>query len=534
MPGGQIRDPGRFAWLAPWRWPAAQAHALALAVLLAWTAFECFGPASGQTIAWSSYDQMQQRRLWASAPDPRLLIADIDERSLAEMAPEFGRWPWPRDTLASVLAHAEAAGAKAVVFDILFADADRLHPGGDAAFEAAVRQSRNSFFPVVRLPRSLDATSKLSAAHLPGLVEPGAGPAPTLALIVPFMRAMLDSGRLGTHTATLDGDGKIRRFALAEPLDDGGRLLSIPAAVARHLGVAAAAEPAPRLIVWRRQAEAYPRVPFSVLWQCAEGRVRDDCPALAGRILVVGASAPSLHDIKTTPLATHHMGVDILATLIDNALHQRAYRELAPALRWALCVAALALAASVVRRGAAGATSRALWLLPLTLLAIAYASLHSEHGYLDLTLPATAALAFLSAVKAHDTLRRSGFGRERGSAGPWAVACGTGAAEAERLERAAFDFALTQGLPISGSSSVSGDAGAGHAVWTIWRLPDAVAAGSAAQTLCDAVPGAWATQFPVGPAPERDLHQSLALALPLSTPSPARAGGPPWGSGKPA
>jgi CHASE2 domain-containing sensor protein len=139
--------------------------------------------------------------------------------------------------LASVLQYAQAQGAQAIVFDILFSDPDRLHPGGDRAREAAVRASTSFFFTVVRLPPALDATSEVLAGQLPGLVQPGpgGGTGPRVALILPFMKAMLDCRRLGTNTVQVDSDGKIRRFAYTEPLAGGAVLRSIPAAVARCL-----------------------------------------------------------------------------------------------------------------------------------------------------------------------------------------------------------------------------------------------------------------------------------------------------------
>ncbi len=141
--------------LPPWRWSSPTVHLLLLLVLLGWAALECFGPLHSKGIAMSTHDRMQQSRLWASLPDPRLLIVDIDERSLADMAGEFGRWPWPRDTLATLLDHAQAEGAAALVFDILVSDPDRLHPGGDHALAAAVRDSRIGLYPVARLPAAI-------------------------------------------------------------------------------------------------------------------------------------------------------------------------------------------------------------------------------------------------------------------------------------------------------------------------------------------------------------------------------------------
>lgn len=485
--------------------------------LLVWTGLECFGPLPSKTISASTFDQMQQHRLWATAADPRILIVDIDERSLAEMAPQFGRWPWPRDTLATLLEHAQGRGARAVVFDILFSDPDRLQPGGDRALETAVRGGGASFFPVARLPPTLDSQSDLRANQVPGLaVASDAGNrAPRVALILPFMRAMVESGRLGTHTAQLDSDGKIRRLAFNEPLSDGWSLRSLPTVVALHLGAAVDPGTTGRLIVWRRHVNAYPRVPFSVAWQCAEGVRNADCPELAGRILIVGATASSLHDVKTTPLATQHMGVDILATLIDNALHQRSFSEVPLPLRWVLSAAALLLAWAVVRRGRADATSRALWGLPVLLIAIGFASLHSESLYVDLSLPATAVLTFLSVVKLHDGLRRRLFGlRSCAQAGPLAIACGGPSEQAELIERTVLDIAARWRLSVSGTKALSGASGEAHSLWTLWGLLDAQSVESVEQSLRQTLPTAWFQVFDVGAEPQRDLFRALTRALP--------------------
>lgn len=503
---------------------------LALLLLLAWTGAESFGTLRTQFIALSTYDLMQQYRLWASAPDPRLLIIDIDERSLADMAPEFGRWPWPRDTLASVLQAAQTQGAAAIVFDVLFSDADRLNPGGDLALEAAVRASPNAFYPVARLQRELDERSELRADALPGLAQaaPGAASAPTVAVILPFMQAMLDSRHLGTHTAHLDRDGKIRRFATNELLAGGWQLRSMPAAVAGHLGVAVDGSGSDRLVVWRRAAEMYPRVPFSVAWQCADGAKRSDCRDFAGRIVVIGATAASLYDVKATPLARQHMGVDVLATLIDNTLHQRSYTELTPAQRWALCIAVLLLCWGIVRRGHAGDTGAMLIGLPVLLLGVGWASLHSERVFLDLSLPATAALAYISIVKLHDAGRRRALGVDADdSTGPFALVCGGRREQAEHIERVVFDLAAHWRLSVSGGEMASGDNGALHAIWSLWGLPDTALAERVGRQFRDAVPAAWCHTLAVGNEPQRDLFLALARAAPNTTqPSPTASGEP--------
>lgn len=510
----------------PWRWlgypKAAHVHAALAALLIAWAAFQCFGPVRSQGIAAATFDLMQRHRVGASAPDPRLLIVDVDERSLADLSAEFGRWPWSRDTLATVLQQAQAEGAAAVVFDILFSDPDRLRPGGDRALDAAVRAGTLSFFEAVRLPARNDALSELTLDRVPGLGIAPAAPAsaaasalasppaaPRIALILPFMQAMLSAARIGTNTVELDADGKLRRFAWAEPLQ-GWRVVSIPLAVARALGVPADTSGAPRLVVWREHADAYPRVSFSRVLACAEQRTRaPGCVSLAGRIVVIGVTASSLHDIMSSPLEANHPGVDILATLIDNALHQRWYREIDAGWRFALALAALAIAWRATRWRAASATQLALIVLPVCLVALGYTSLHTEWLYLDLMLPAGVALSFLSLVKLHDTVRRHGFGlRAVPEAGRHALATGSAARCAEQLERQVFDLAGRHGLKVSGGVNTAGIWGDGDSCWALWNL-DAADAAAFGAALRAAIPGAWALPFEVSSDAQHDLHRAL-------------------------
>ena len=119
----------------------------------------------------SSYDQLLKARLVAPKVDPSILIVDIDERSLDAMRADYGRWPWPRETLGASLEWLESKGVKAVVFDILFADQDTLNPLSDRAFAEAVERSKTSYFPVLRLNPENDSISEIRAGMLPGFSE---------------------------------------------------------------------------------------------------------------------------------------------------------------------------------------------------------------------------------------------------------------------------------------------------------------------------------------------------------------------------
>ena len=61
-----------------------------------------------------------------SQPSSDVAIILIDEASLRGMNPIVGRWPWPRSVHADVVEFLALSGAKAVLFDILFTENERV------------------------------------------------------------------------------------------------------------------------------------------------------------------------------------------------------------------------------------------------------------------------------------------------------------------------------------------------------------------------------------------------------------------------
>ncbi len=379
-------------------------------------------------LAQSTYDAMVRYRLLAPPPDPRIVIVDIDESALARMAPEFGRWPWPRDTLATVLDHLESQQPAAIVWDIVFSDADRLSPGGDLAFDQAVARSRHSHFGVVRLPRKNDSQSQITQSHLPSLwagpARQAQAPAPTLALVAPVLPSVARQP-LGFNNGYVDRDGVLRRYRYFERLADGSTIQSLPMAVVRSLAPEVHARWLARfeaggqradsdtstdddvMIAWRRQANSYPRVNFADLFAQAEGEApRAPVPSMAGKIIVIGATAPSLHDTHPTPLSATQAGVDSLATVLDNALHERQMRELP---RWVGALLAITLCMAVAlwsHHRSVTSLGPAMVAVPGVLVAIGFASLHSSQVFLDLHLSAGLTLVFLAVLRIWHKLRK--------------------------------------------------------------------------------------------------------------------------------
>jgi len=96
-------------------------------------------------------DSMVARHALKSVPDADIVIVDIDERSLSLMADSVGRWPWPRSLHAELVEGIERQQPQAIVFDILFSDADLARPEGDQYFAEVVRANTNLYFPMLLL-----------------------------------------------------------------------------------------------------------------------------------------------------------------------------------------------------------------------------------------------------------------------------------------------------------------------------------------------------------------------------------------------
>jgi adenylate cyclase len=91
----------------------------------------------GQTLENQGLDLCYRFRPTAPPP-PELLIVGIDEHSFQEMR---RAWPWPRRFHAELIRRLKAAGARLIVFDVLFADP--TDPEDDRLFSEAIGEAGN-------------------------------------------------------------------------------------------------------------------------------------------------------------------------------------------------------------------------------------------------------------------------------------------------------------------------------------------------------------------------------------------------------
>jgi adenylate cyclase len=268
--------------------------------------------------------RLQAQRL---APDPEIVIVDIDDASLAAMSEVAGSWPWPRSVHGELIEGLARQQPRAIVFDVMFAEPDLYRPESDALLGDAVRAHGNVYLPILRQDPALDAYGA-PLAPLAGALGAAPGPAEArAALLLP--RAVAPEGwRLGAINFLQDRDGVGRRYHLRLAVE-GWWLPSLPARVARDLGWALPAGPS--IILGWSAAQERPRVSYAALYaDFSRKQPRRDPAEFRDRIVVIGTTASGLHDIRATPVSSLYPAVDILATALDN-LKNRGWMEALPA-----------------------------------------------------------------------------------------------------------------------------------------------------------------------------------------------------------
>lgn len=362
-----------------------------------------------------AYDLVVKNRIIKPRPDNEIIIVDVNEASLSVMAKEYGRWPWPRQVFGEFVENVERQKPKGIVFDILFSDPDVFNGDSDVYFNEVIAGTTNTFFPMLRLPEAHDTLSQLRPDMIPG-IKPMEGETPEnrpIAMILPFFKAALEGGRLGTHNIFTASDGVVRSYPVF--LDaHGWRIPSLPTRIGEVLGW----QTPPRqeiLLNWRGKPFTYRYVSFSDVYldMLNKDRKRPQ-DEFAGKIVIIGSTAPSLFDIKATSMARQFPGVEVLATAIDNVKHGDFIRV--PHSHWPVLLAALIIlwgtAFAFFRDAEADRFAKIFGFSQIGLLIISYLTINFTNFYFNLAGPVFIAFVYFSiaklyAVAAAKTLERN-------------------------------------------------------------------------------------------------------------------------------
>lgn len=300
----------------------------------------------------------------SDAPEPRILVVDIDEASLGELGP----WPWPRERLAHLaeILIADYA-ARGVALDILL-PAPSGTPGD---IRLALLAQHGPLVPAQAFDFDFagNRPQPVLDGQLGGAVKNYAGGVPATGYIGNYP-ALAQAPHIGAIGFIPDPDGALRHVPLVSRF--GGQ--AYPA-----LGLAlvnccsgqpplALADTGLMRIPYRRDWNAYTVV------SAADILAQRIVPSSAsGRLVLVGSSSLGMGDRVSTPLAANRPGLGVQATIL-SALLDRQEGKLPSPWPGRLLACLFALGSSVActllfprLSAAAGVTllgaSSALWLL---------------------------------------------------------------------------------------------------------------------------------------------------------------------------
>ncbi|HAP42240.1 MAG TPA: hypothetical protein DCQ94_21190 [Nitrospira sp.] len=296
-----------------------------------------------EVVELKALDHLVRRYAEPANADSNLVLLAIDESSLEA----FGRWPWPRDRYGYVVRYLKQAGARAVVFDVMFFEPDENAEEFDQSFADDMQAAGNVFLPMLfqaepnHIPSDLQARATLNVE----LPESDRVAAHQVGVKLPIPVLAQQARGLGVINLSADADGPTRRIPLLGQVK-GQFVPHLSLAVARYLlgadgitvtdgrvQIGSSSVPLDAdgqlLLRWHGSLEeTYHVRKYSIgrVLQAFAQQQKGERPALDAmifkdKIVFIAGTAAGLYDLRVTPFASATPGVLIHMAALDNLLH---------------------------------------------------------------------------------------------------------------------------------------------------------------------------------------------------------------------
>ena len=272
------------------------------------------------------------------APGPETVIATIDEKSINRL----GRFPWPRSTWGRVVDRLTEEGAKVIVFDVFFSEPESV--ASDDLFQKAIMHSGRVILPMVFDLKGgyveSGFTDQTVAFLIPSAYRAMRNPeqdiVPEAQMVLPTLNRFSEFAKTLAHiNMNPDIDGTLRWEMLAikyrgefyAPIGlQAARLyrdippeqMTLDFGSGIRLGNTYIPTDAfgRMLINYRGPNDTFPMYSISDIIDrtLPPGTLRD-------KIVLIGATAIGIYDLRVTPFSTNMAGIEKHASVVDNILH---------------------------------------------------------------------------------------------------------------------------------------------------------------------------------------------------------------------
>ena len=279
--------------------------------------------------------------------DSNIVLVAIDDQSL-EFANQNGTfWPWPREFYAFATNYLTDCGAKQVIFDIQFNEADYNRGDLDSAesdlsFAKSIESNGKVILSAQALLDTKQSSLQDAISGIQVVNNSSAYPSPYHSLSIPIEEFRSKASGVGLINITPDNDGVVRRVPLLSKLDSlyypqisyiaWLKQVGIEQTVYHSDFLQAGDSQIPLingynyLINWYGKGDVdgvFNYIPFSALVQSAAATAYNQEPVFTksyfkGKTIFIGATAPGLLDLKTSPTNKIVPGMEIWATILSN------------------------------------------------------------------------------------------------------------------------------------------------------------------------------------------------------------------------
>ncbi|MGB6338689.1 MAG: adenylate/guanylate cyclase domain-containing protein, partial [Candidatus Aminicenantaceae bacterium] len=288
-----------------------------------------------QPLEWRSWDLRLQMFSNPTRASEDIVLFLIDQQSLDVYEQEQGlAWPWPRQMYSALIQYCLRGEAKALVFDLIFSEGSVFGVEDDKDFADNMATAGNVYLPFFlshhEAETSEDTLALLKRFSLDMTQIPQEYLHPMKSASLPLDVLLRSAHGAGNSRFLPDSDSIYRRIPLAFDLE-GLALPALPFALADDIGGGRDLADIPSdgsgkmVIRYYGPTGTYQSYSLAAIINSfalmEEGREPQVSPEFfKGKIILVGASAPGLLDLRSTPFSAVCPGAEIQATVIDNLL----------------------------------------------------------------------------------------------------------------------------------------------------------------------------------------------------------------------
>jgi adenylate cyclase len=290
-----------------------------------------------RSLEWKSWDARVRFFSRPSQAGQDIVLVAIDQYSLDFFEKQQNLpWPWPREIYGALLHYLRTGGAKACFLDLILSETSTYGAEDDKKLAEAVKLSGNTFLPVFlsKEDKVIETGSApdilLKRFSIDRRDFPTKALYPLSSVSLPVEDFLVAVRGIGNVQLAPDGDAIYRRLPLAFAYKD-LVIPSLPLALADYVSGEKAIQTIPldgsgqMILRYHGPSGTYKSYSIAALInsqaQIEEGKAPQVPPQeFAGKLVIVGTTAPGLFDLRPSPFSARYHGMEILATATDNIL----------------------------------------------------------------------------------------------------------------------------------------------------------------------------------------------------------------------